>query len=169
MVPKVPDTAKVFAQLDYDLEMKLPADRLAVIMKMASMLKSKFMFFETTEINGGSVVRITLGDELETSANNYELFIEMATTQNINPTQFAESIDTFLKEGNIEYDSKQASQRLKPLKVRLLKQGTAEVYKTHCINKGQRESQFKAVLLQYRNDIDFPFEKHCVNPDASAV
>ena len=101
--------------------------------------------------------------------SHYELFIEMATAQDVDPSHFAESIDTFLKEGNIEYDSKRSSQRLKPLKVRLLKQGTAEVYKTHCINKGQRESQFKAVLLQYRNDIDFPFDQHCFYPDASAV
>lgn len=101
--------------------------------------------------------------------SHYELFIELATPQDVEPHQIAETIDTFLKEGNIEYDSKRASQRLEPLKVRLLKQGTAEAYKTHCINKGQRESQFKAVLLQYRNENDFPFEQHCINRDASAV
>jgi len=76
LVPKVPDTQKVFASLDYDLQLSIPADRLAIIMKMASMLKSKYMFFEKLDLNGKSMVRITVGDELETSANNYELFIE---------------------------------------------------------------------------------------------
>lgn len=76
LVPKVPDTDKVFASLDYDLEFSLPADRLSIIMKVIPQLKAKFMFFETVELNNTTMVRITIGDELETSATNYELFIK---------------------------------------------------------------------------------------------
>lgn len=103
---------------------------------------------------------------------HYKLYIEQTPEQSaehdIDPDQIAKTIDTLLKAGNIEYDSKRASQRLKPLTVRLLKPGTAEAYKTHCINKGQRESQYKVVLLQYRKHVDFPIENHCMNGAASS-
>lgn len=84
LVPNVPDTTVVFNSLEESVELSLPADRLAVIMKMASMLKSKFMFIESATINNKQLVRITIGDELETSANSYELYIDDATINNLN-------------------------------------------------------------------------------------
>ena len=101
--------------------------------------------------------------------SSYKLFVEPSSGQDIDPLELAKTIDTLLKEGNIEYDSKRGSERLGPLKVSILKPGTAEAYKTHCLNKGQRESQFKFVLLQYSDDVDFPFEEYSINPDASAI
>ena len=99
--------------------------------------------------------------------SHYELFIEPSIGQNTDPLQFAQLVDSLLKKGNIEYESKRSSQRLKSLKVHFLKQGSADAYKAHCVSKGQRESQFKTVLLQYRADIDFSFDKYCINPDTN--
>lgn len=78
LVPKVPDTDKVFQNLDYDLDFSLSADRLAVCLKMASLLKAAFIFFETD----GKRIRITIGNELESSSNNYEVYVEDGIKKN---------------------------------------------------------------------------------------
>ncbi|WP_455198546.1 GH3 family domain-containing protein [Kaarinaea lacus] len=99
--------------------------------------------------------------------SHYELYIEpveekTATGQAIDLSAFAETVDNILMETNNEYESKRNSGRLGMVKVRLLKPGTREAFKTHYVSKGQRESQFKTVLLQYRSDIDFPFDRYCI-------
>lgn len=71
LLPKVPDLEPKMSKVDWSLEFSLPADKLAILTKMAGILKSKFIFFETDEKR----IRITLGNALESSGNNYELFI----------------------------------------------------------------------------------------------
>lgn len=61
---------------------------------------------------------------------------------------------------NIEYATKRASNRLKPVKILPLNPGAYESYKRHCIAKGQRESQFKIIALYYRHNLDFDFTTH---------
>ncbi len=61
-------------------------------------------------------------------------------------------VDRRLGELNIEYHGKRASGRLGPLDVVWLKPGAGEAYKMACVRAGQREGQFKPVVLQYRKD-----------------
>lgn len=72
LIQEIPDVNVLFNGSTDQLDFALPADRLAVMNKMVSILKSKYIFFESD----GKRVRITIGDELESSSNNYELLIE---------------------------------------------------------------------------------------------
>ena len=63
---------------------------------------------------------------------------------------------------NIEYKEKTKSERLKPVQVVAVKNGTGEKYKTYCILKGQRDSQLKIQHLQYRKDVDYDFSQQIV-------
>jgi hypothetical protein len=66
-------------------------------------------------------------------------------------------IDLALAELNDEYRAKSESGRLMPVEVVVLKAGTGEAYRAHCIREGQKEGQFKMVTLQYTHQCDFPF------------
>lgn len=72
LVPKVPDTDSVFNSLIYDIDISLPADRLAIALKMSPLLKAEYMFFETDNKR----VKITIGSELESSQNSFEILVE---------------------------------------------------------------------------------------------
>ena len=61
---------------------------------------------------------------------------------------------------NVEYQAKRASERLQPLRVVYLQSGTGDAYKTHCLQQGQRDDQFKVVKLQYAKDCSFNFEPY---------
>jgi GH3 auxin-responsive promoter len=82
----------------------------------------------------------------------YTLFVEIlgGTRQ---PDGLAARVDRRLGELNIEYHSKRASGRLQPLKMTVLKSQAADAYKAACVLAGQREGQFKPVVLQYRQDL----------------
>lgn len=81
--------------------------------------------------------------------------------------QSAAEIATFLDQSlavlNSEYRSKRESGRLYPLEVTLLKQGAGDLYRTHCIQAGQKDGQFKMVALQYAHQCSFPFQSHGKN------
>lgn len=72
LVPKVPNVETGFLKLKCEQHFSLPADKLSIILKMSSILKSKFIFFETE----GNKIRITVGDELESSGNNYDILVQ---------------------------------------------------------------------------------------------
>ena len=72
LIPKVPNVETKFNKIDCELQFSLSSDKLAIINKMSSILKSKFLFFETDNKR----IRITIGDELGTSCNNMEVMIE---------------------------------------------------------------------------------------------
>jgi len=61
---------------------------------------------------------------------------------------------------NLEFQAKRESRRLQPLRIVYLQPGTGEAYKTHCLQQGQRDAQFKVVRLQYAKDCSFHFDKH---------
>jgi hypothetical protein len=61
---------------------------------------------------------------------------------------------------NVEFQAKRASGRLQPLRVVYLRPGTSEAYKTHCLQQGQRDAQFKVLRLQYAKDCSFDFQKY---------
>ena len=64
-------------------------------------------------------------------------------------------MDDELSRINLEYAAKRASGRLEECRVVALRPGVGEAYKRHCVDAGQREGQFKPLLLQ--NDADFDF------------
>lgn len=78
LLPAVPDVGAKFDKLDCELEFTITADKLAYLLKMATILKSKYLFFESDK----KVIRITAGDELATSQNNFEAVIEGGITAN---------------------------------------------------------------------------------------
>ncbi len=67
------------------------------------------------------------------------------------------TVESKLAESNVEYAAKRASGRLRPLEVLPVRPGTGEAYKQHCLERGQREGQFKLIALQYQSDCAFPF------------
>ena len=61
---------------------------------------------------------------------------------------------------NVEYQAKRASERLQPLRVVYVQSGTGDAYKTHCLQQGQRDDQYKIVKLQYAKDCSFNFQAY---------
>lgn len=93
-------------------------------------------------------------------ASAYRLFVEPDEGARPDARAVALQIDRRLGELNIEYHAKRASGRLKPLAIVWLKPGTGEAHKMACVRAGQREGQFKPVVLQYRKDLRFSFDAY---------
>jgi hypothetical protein len=92
----------------------------------------------------------------------YTLYVESDTPARPTTSEVAADIDARLASLNIEYHSKRASGRLAPLVLAWLRQGTGDAYKAACVRAGQREGQFKPVVLQYRSKLLLPLEPHVV-------
>ena len=87
----------------------------------------------------------------------YRLILESPDSNDISAAVLARQIDDLLGTLNMEYRAKRSSQRLGQLEVVLVRGGTWDAYKRHCIRNGQREGQFKIVALQYDEDCSFDF------------
>lgn len=87
---------------------------------------------------------------------HYRLYIEADSL----PADFADRLDSALAALNIEYQTKRDSGRLGRIEPILLRQGTAEAYRRHCIAQGQREAQWKLVRLHYADTFAFDFTPH---------
>ncbi|MGR8946703.1 MAG: GH3 auxin-responsive promoter family protein [Gammaproteobacteria bacterium] len=72
----------------------------------------------------------------------------------------AKGIERQLAMLNTEFDAKRRSERLKPLRIVFVEQGTGEAYKLDAIQRGQREGQYKLVHLMYKQDCPFEFSKY---------
>ena len=90
----------------------------------------------------------------------YRLLIEPEGV--LDPAGFSEAVERHLSEINLEYAQKRSSGRLKRLIVSVLRPGAAEVYKKDCLARGQREGQFKVQILQWANDLKFPYEEYAL-------
>ena len=86
----------------------------------------------------------------------YEVYLE---SDQVNE-KFAGTLDRELAGINLEYDAKRKSGRLAPIALFVLKTGTGEAYKHHMIQCGQREGQYKPVLLQYKDTFGFALEDY---------
>jgi len=73
-------------------------------------------------------------------------------------------LEKALAKSNVEFHHKRGSGRLEPIRVVHLEPGTGEAYKTHCLQQGQRDAQFKVVRLQYAKDCSFDFMRYRRNP-----
>lgn len=106
-----------------------------------------------------SVFYQMLGDE---EKQGYELYLEADLQYSVRHEELSKFIDSSLCNCNLEYKTKRSGERLKPLKLHLLRQGTFEQYKKHCIAKGQKEGQFKTIALLLKKDFTFSFENHLI-------
>jgi hypothetical protein len=106
------------------------------------------------ELGFSSMFFMMLADEMRSA---YELFVESADLNQGNIVELASRVDARLCALNIEYASKRASGRLGALAAYLLGPGAGEAHKRFCLNKGQREGQFKTVALQYKRECEFDF------------
>ena len=90
----------------------------------------------------------------------YTLYVETNAVE-LGP-EFARDVDACLRLVNVEFDSKRASGRLKPVNVRFLSSRTGDAYRKHRVAQGQRDAQFKYLPLQYAHECSFDFEAHVV-------
>jgi hypothetical protein len=95
----------------------------------------------------------------DAGAASYCAYVE-GNTEPRTIVALAIALDAKLAALNIEYASKRASGRLRPLRVVALQSGTSRAYREHCVRKGQRESQFKVLTLRDAADVDFDFLAH---------
>jgi hypothetical protein len=89
----------------------------------------------------------------------YELMLELSSPAT--PTmieQWLTYLDEELGAHNCEYLAKRKSGRLNHPSLRLLQAGAYEDYRSFCLERGQRESQFKTILLQQKKDCDYIFK-----------
>ena len=87
----------------------------------------------------------------------YTLFVEANSPSY--ETDLADDLDGRLRALNIEYDAKRGSGRLGPLNVRWLRRGVGDQYRSSCVAKGQRDTQFKYLHLQYAHECSFDFDE----------
>ena len=107
------------------------------------------------EIGRATRFVMMLADE-ETRA--YRLYVEPDTGPKPPAHRLAQSVDTKLREINLEYSSKRESERLEALSAAWLAPDAGDAYKRFCVQQGQREGQFKIVALAYRKDFTFDLE-----------
>ena len=85
----------------------------------------------------------------------YVLLVELPEGD---PQALAERVDEQLAAINLEYGAKRKSGRLGELRVAALRDGAAEAHKRFCLERGQREGQFKTLALQQANDFAFDWQ-----------
>ncbi len=66
-------------------------------------------------------------------------------------------LEQHMGKANVEFQAKRESGRLQPLRIVYLQPGAGEAYKAHCLQQGQRDTQYKVVRLQYAKDCSFNF------------
>ncbi|MEY4330577.1 MAG: hypothetical protein RL609_1325 [Bacteroidota bacterium] len=81
--------------------------------------------------------------------SRYVGFIEWHKIPTQTKDELAFIMDNALRARNVEYDEKRASGRLKSFEIRYLPSGTFADIKRQAVDAGQKEGQFKMVMLQY--------------------
>ncbi len=104
----------------------------------------------------------------DAKAARYQLFFEPDNAARFSLEALTSRIDAALRALNIEYDQKRASARLGRIEVLQLRAGTHEAHKRFCLSHGQREGQFKPVVLQDKDDLRFPINDYLALPEALA-
>ncbi|MDR3171563.1 MAG: GH3 auxin-responsive promoter family protein [Treponema sp.] len=101
-----------------------------------------------TEKDTGHRVAFFVGfaDASKSTYRFYYEFLNPNITQE-SAEEFTQVLDTYLKQYNIEYESKRASNRLKEPETAVLVTESFEKFKATCIDKGYRDGQFKVNLL----------------------
>ena len=97
---------------------------------------------------------ILLGDERDLQ---YRLYIECESKSS---AEVSAAFESALRELSVEFEAKRESGRLKETQASFVSAGTYEAYKEHCIANGQREGQFKYMVLQNERECDFDFAEY---------
>jgi hypothetical protein len=92
-------------------------------------------------------------------ARRYEVYLEADCGEGCSPEFIGRRIDERLGELNIEYREKRRSGRLRPLSVIPVRPGTGDLYRKHCVARGQSDAQFKVLRLQRKRDCAFDFAR----------
>ena len=92
--------------------------------------------------------------------SGYELFLETESGFGYPLETVREHIESNLCKLNIEYSNKLSSGRLRPLALKHLQNETGEQFKKNRLDAGQKESQFKVIVLQYKDEMEFPFDEY---------
>jgi sterol desaturase/sphingolipid hydroxylase (fatty acid hydroxylase superfamily) len=100
------------------------------------------------------------------NTRSYRLYVELDDDRPLSAQRFAESVDMKLRELNVEYSAKRESARLGAISVAWLQAETAEAYKNHCVQRGQREGQFKMVAIAYRREFTFELDAYVRGGDS---
>ncbi len=87
----------------------------------------------------------------------YRLLLEMPETASVDLDRIAGTVDRWLGRLNVEYAHKRASGRLNSVELLGLTPGSGEAHKRFCITHGQRDCQFKTLVLQYQHELSFPY------------
>ena len=93
-------------------------------------------------------------------AQQYIIYVEPQKEKSISSETLSILLDQTIQKLNIEYMNKRKSGRLKPIEVKLLKQGTYETFKETRLKDGVREGQFKTVILEYKKNSTFPWSQY---------
>lgn len=83
----------------------------------------------------------------ENSLYDFYYEFENRTVRKAKARKFTEIVDARLKEMNIEYESKRASNRLKMPETFVLKKNAYDLFKKRSLQEGARDGQFKLVML----------------------
>lgn len=102
----------------------------------------------------------------DAAASVYRVYVEPAKQAGDVPGAIADEMDAELCRLNIEYAAKRASGRLAKLSLSVLAAGAGDAYRQSCVADGQREGQFKPILLQTLSELAFPIERYVVKDDA---
>ncbi|MEC4679418.1 MAG: GH3 auxin-responsive promoter family protein, partial [Nitrospirota bacterium] len=127
-----------------------------------------------TNLTGGKLYEFHVMDAVQVIQQAYQttvdFYVMLADPLTLQYTLYLEHppLDFFvghkleqqMGKANVEFQAKRASERLQPLRVVYLGPGTGEAYKTHCLQQGQRDAQFKVVRLQYAKDCTFDFQNY---------
>jgi hypothetical protein len=102
---------------------------------------------------------LVVADEVR---GGYELLFETDDPR-VDGMRLAAAVDEQLGRMNVEYHAKRASGRLHPLTVTRLRPGSADAHKAAYLRAGQREAQFKPVILQYRRDLRWTADDYALS------
>jgi hypothetical protein len=93
LAPKVPEVRKRCAQVAFDLDFSISQEKLTMLHKMASILKTESLFMESSDKG----VLLTIGDELESSNNTWEILI----TDDVNVNELPKPVKLLISETRV--------------------------------------------------------------------
>lgn len=95
----------------------------------------------------------------DVAQSRYIGFIEWHQVPNDSKMELGMKMDQALRKLNVEYDEKRSSGRLQPFELRYLPDGTFADIKKNAVEAGQKEGQFKMVMLQYLDQYKWDLSK----------
>ncbi len=95
----------------------------------------------------------------DVAQSRYVGFVEWHLQPESDKSELALRMDQALRMRNIEYDEKRASGRLQQFELRYLPEGSFAEIKRQAVASGQKEGQFKMVMLQYMESYKWDLSK----------